>query len=266
MPSFYYRQAGEYDTREGFSRDLYINNLGYFKNIPKNIRVERPHGREDWHILYVASGEIIANGKSLKNGHFCIYSPEENQSYTYLASQKNTLYYWVHFTGKDAESITRELFLSNGRCGFCSAQSDAAALFEMITNKLSHTKEESKYALSLFRSLLALLCEPSEIKYPFSRAIRALEDFGKSVSIEEIAELYGISTAHFIRSFKNSYGATPAKYRIKKQILHAKNLLRETEIPISDVAEQCGIADQFYFSRLFKSYTGMTPSEFRKNF
>ena len=230
------------------------------------MRVERPHGREDWHILYVASGEIIANGKSLKNGYFCIYAPEENQGYTYIASQKSTLYYWVHFTGKDAESMTKKIFESNGQCGFCSLQADAAALFEMIANKFSHTKEESGYALSLFRALLALLSEPSEIKYPFSRAIRALEDFSKNASVEELAELYGISTAHFIRSFKNSYGTTPAKYRIKKQMQNAKNLLRETQISVSDVAEQCGISDQFYFSRLFKSYTGMTPSEFRKDF
>ena len=266
MPSFYYRQAGEYDPLYGKTRDLYINNFGYYKNIPKNIRVERPCGRSDFHLLYVANGEIVANNESLKNGHFCIYAPDENQSYTYVASQKSTLYYWVHFTGKEAESITKSLAEKNGSCGFCTEQGDAAAILEMIANNLSHTKGESSYASALLRALFALLSEPKVIKYPFSRAISILEDFSADACIEKIAELYGISTAHFIRSFKNSYGTTPAKYRIKKQMLHAKNLLRETDISIADVAEQCGIFDQFYFSRLFKSYTGMTPSDFRKNF
>lgn len=266
MTSFYFRQANEYDPNYGICRKIYINNFGYYRNISKNLEIYRKDGRCDYHLLYVSCGEIIANGMTLKNGEFYIYQPNETQNYTYLTSHKNSLYYWVHFTGSMIPEIMESLNLLGKEHTCASRQNDAELIFQILTEELSRgNTEASLYAVSLFHTLLSLFSEPGRNKYPFSRAIRILENFSEDVRIGEIAKIYDITTAHFIRSFKNSYGLTPAKYRIRKQISHAKNLLIETELSIADVALQCGIYDQFYFSRIFKINTGNTPSDYRRS-
>ena len=265
MTSFYFRQANEYNPKQGLSEEIYINNFGYYKGIQKDMQICREQGRCDYHVLYVSSGEIIANGKRVKSGEFYIYLPDCPQRYTYLSSQKSTLYYWIHFTGYGIPKIISDIVNSSGLYNSCAKPSDATAILEMIADELSHSGcDGSPYAVLLLEALLYLLAKPKQDKYPFSRAIALLEDFTKPVSVKEIAEIYNVSTSHFIRSFKESYGKTPANYRIEKQISHAKNLLSETALQISDVAAQCGICDSFYFSRIFKKHTGMTPSEYRK--
>ena len=265
MTSFYFRQANEYDPNYGMCRKIYINNYGFYRNISKNLETYRKDGRCDYHLLYVSCGEILANGTVLKNGEFYIYTPNETQNYTYLTSCRNSLYYWVHFTGSMIPEIMENLNLSKRAHSCASRQNEADLIFQMLTEELSRGgTEASQYAISLFHTLLSLFSEPGRNKYPFSRAINILEDFSKDVRVDEIAKIYDITTAHFIRSFKNSYGITPAKYRIRKQISHAKNLLIETELSISDVSLQCGIPDQFYFSRIFKINTGTTPSDYRR--
>jgi AraC-like DNA-binding protein len=69
---------------------------------------------------------------------------------------------------------------------------------------------------------------------------------------------------HFIRSFKRAYGRTPQNYRIHYLILQAKSLLSDTRLSVSGIANICGYSDQYYFSRLFKKHTGVTPSEYRR--
>lgn len=264
MTSFYFRQANEYNPNHGKCEKIYINNFGYYRNVSKNMEIYRKDGRCDYHLLYVSSGEMIVNGISLKNGEFYIYPPNETQNYTYLA-EKNSLYYWVHFTGSLIPEIIKSFKLTEKNRSCISRQSDTDAILQMMTQELSRcVSEASQYSVSLFYTLLSLYAEPEFNRYPFSRAVRMLENFSEDIRVEDIAKVYNISTAHFIRSFKNSYGMTPAKYRIGRQISHAKNLLTETELSIADIALQCGIYDQFYFSRIFKINTGITPSDYRK--
>ena len=81
----------------------------------------------------------------------------------------------------------------------------------------------------------------------------------------ELAKRYRMSTGYFIESFKSVYGATPMNYRAAKQSEQAKLLLRDTDLSVSAVAELCGFSDPLYFSRRFRKYTGMSPTEFRRS-
>lgn len=263
MNYFFFRQANDYNQEYGKKSRLYINNFGYYLNITKDIKINRANGRKDYHLLYVANGEILVNETKMKNGDFYIYLPDEAQSYTYRGSQ-NCLYYWVHFTGNMLSDIIHKNHLSGEVHSNREKQSDAESIFRMIANELSHNDNEpSIYAVSLFYSLLVLLSQPPKIKYPFSRAIKILEDITQNVNINSIAGIYNMSPAHFIRSFKKVYDTTPLDYKNRHKISFAKNLLIDTELSVADIAEQCGIDDQFYFSRIFKKQTGMSPTNYR---
>lgn len=89
------------------------------------------------------------------------------------------------------------------------------------------------------------------------------EHFSTVDSIENIAELYGISSSHLSRDFANDTGMSPIKFLTKLRIEHAKKLLQTTLLPISEIAEQCGYKQTNYFCKIFKDTVGQTPLQYR---
>ena len=64
--------------------------------------------------------------------------------------------------------------------------------------------------------------------------------------------------------FKEYFNSSVADFVKNRRLNRACALLRETELPVNRIAEQCGIPDYTYFSKTFKKYFGMSPREFRK--
>lgn len=79
-----------------------------------------------------------------------------------------------------------------------------------------------------------------------------------------LTEEFGYCSDHIRRIFKQAYGCTPMEFLNSFRLSHAKKLLRNMPIyTVADICAQCGYADRFYFSRIFKAKTGMTPSQYR---
>jgi AraC family transcriptional regulator len=83
-------------------------------------------------------------------------------------------------------------------------------------------------------------------------------------SISELSQLLGIDRSHLTKEFKRRYGLPPGAYVRHKRLALARELLRTTHKPISEVAQELGFYDQSHFSRLFAAETGTTPLEFRR--
>ena len=88
----------------------------------------------------------------------------------------------------------------------------------------------------------------------------------EELRLQTIADLVGLSQAHFNRNFKISMGVTPHKYVIQQRVEMAKRLLRQTDIALADVATDCGFTHQSHMGRLFKEYVGTTPKQYRNEF
>ncbi len=82
--------------------------------------------------------------------------------------------------------------------------------------------------------------------------------------VSEYAALLHVSPNHLNKVIKQITGKSPIKWIDEALIQEAKVLLYQTDFPISQVAEEIGVHDQSYFSRLFKRYEKMSPSAFRK--
>ena len=67
----------------------------------------------------------------------------------------------------------------------------------------------------------------------------------------------------FSHAFKESVGVSPKRYMLEIKVAVARDLLRHTDLDISEVALKVGIEDANYFTKLIKRYTGHTPSYFR---
>lgn len=83
-------------------------------------------------------------------------------------------------------------------------------------------------------------------------------------SLAEVLEPLGCSYEHALRVFKQYYGTTPLEYINRMRLERAKYYLRETSLPLSRVAEEAGILNAAYFSRLFTERVGETPRDYRK--
>jgi len=124
--------------------------------------------------------------------------------------------------------------------------------------------------LSLVRQLAVLLSrlydcptKPREISGIADAAAFMETSFADSIAISDVIEKSHYSQRHFIRLFSAAYGMTPQRYLLDVRIRHASAMLKESVLPVTEVALRCGFDDSNYFSRVFRKYTGRSPSEYR---
>src|SRR3954447_20990527 len=81
--------------------------------------------------------------------------------------------------------------------------------------------------------------------------------------VERLSDVSGVSAAHFARSFKQAFGLPPHRYLLTRRIERATALLRDTDLPITDIAFQTGWSSLGTFGRTFRDVTGESPGELR---
>ncbi|MEG0961590.1 MAG: response regulator [Lachnospiraceae bacterium] len=90
------------------------------------------------------------------------------------------------------------------------------------------------------------------------------KNYQSDISFQELSEKFGFTPEYLGKIFKKHAGETPLKYLTKIRMNEAKRLLLSSpDMEIQKIGELVGYQDRFYFSRLFKSYVGIQPSEFR---
>lgn len=126
--------------------------------------------------------------------------------------------------------------------------------------------------LSLVRQLAVLLsrlydcpAKPREIAGIADAAAFLEAHFNENISVSDAAERSHYSQRHFIRLFTSVYGVTPQKYLLNVRLRHASALLRDSSLSVTETALRCGFSDSNYFSRIFRKYTGSSPSDFSRN-
>ncbi|MDD7135439.1 MAG: tetratricopeptide repeat protein [Bacteroidales bacterium] len=123
--------------------------------------------------------------------------------------------------------------------------------------------EESRQCEQSEESRQCEQSEESEFIENLGALIREAMDSGK-VDFEEIASRMCISRTHLNRKVKSITGGTTSDLVLSYRIAKAKELLLTTDLPVWEVAEQCGISDPAYFSTLFKKAVGKSPGQLRK--
>ncbi|TXY84589.1 AraC family transcriptional regulator [Vibrio cholerae] len=91
-----------------------------------------------------------------------------------------------------------------------------------------------------------------------------LDDFPQAdVSLEELAQLAGLSPFHLVRTFQKQFGLPPHAYQIQARLRLAKTLLKQG-VSISETAQECGFHDQSHLHRHFKKALGITPKQYAR--
>jgi AraC family transcriptional regulator len=87
-----------------------------------------------------------------------------------------------------------------------------------------------------------------------------------NLSLDEMAQSVGLSTAHFARMFRKSTGETPHQFVLRQRIERAKAMLRAPDVRVLDVAVACGFKTQQHFAQVFRDVCRVSPTAYRQDF
>lgn len=153
--------------------------------------------------------------------------------------QGQVRYYWLHFTGSEASGLANSCSLPNARLLTVGHSASLLAQFE-----------------GLFHDFI--LRDRCFIPSAASRLMAICVELSRCTERESAQQ--GIGTSRFRLLFREASGMSPLESVTAFWLNHARQLLAQTDTPLGEVARAVGYPDQFYFSRIFKEYTGLTPS------
>uniref|UniRef100_UPI004027EC38 AraC family transcriptional regulator n=1 Tax=Eubacterium sp. TaxID=142586 RepID=UPI004027EC38 len=269
------------DKRHGtidFPFELYCVN----KNYP---RYEMPfHWHVEYEMIIVKKGQLklILDGKSfyVNEGESAFISggvvhggiPEECEYYC-IVFDLASLFKDVALCSKSVA-----IFLTNADCftGVYGAERKQSAIMREILYSMQN--RDNGYDLNviglLWKLLGAFVSEPviSEGEQINKSQRQKLKDvlsyirknIDKNITLEELAQVSGMSPRYFCRVFKSMTGRTPIEYVNYYRIETASQMLITTGESVTDIALNCGFNDMSYFSKMFKKLKGISPSKFRQ--
>ena len=235
-----------------------------------------PAMRDHYLIHYIVSGkgtfDTGNNCYSLSSGDGFLVIPD--QIVSYAADQKEPWEYcWVGFHGTDAERLVSQTGLSRDNPLFhYDKDKRLEDLLRGIYNVTgSRHCDEARMQAGLLNFLAVLMEEfgasvsPRKSGYEYvKKSIRFIDyNYSRSdIDINDIAANAGISRSHLYRLFMQHISMPPNEYLIRYRINKAAILLKSNNLTVGEAAYSTGFSDQLYFSRVFKKYKGMPPSQY----
>jgi len=154
-----------------------------------------------------------------------------------------------------------------------AADNGASASIE-INNRILAQIQESKAAEELIKNLNRAASQMADKIFSFrgmrhSSVLRKAQRFiwdnyTRKIDLEEISKASGLSAPYFSTIFNEEMGEKLSRYLNRLRVEKAATLLTETNKPMNLIAELCGFEDQSWFSKVFKSFTGVNPGKYRE--
>jgi AraC family transcriptional regulator len=102
-------------------------------------------------------------------------------------------------------------------------------------------------------------------RWQAKRIASYIEDkLDSSIRVTALAGVVQLSTSHFFRAFRKTFGETPVAYVRKRRIRRAQELMLTSRLPLSQVAVECGMCDQPHLCRVFRRIVGVNPNAWRR--
>ena len=262
-----------HNNRRSASVPLLVNAAAHTLTDTLAVNINR-RGRVDYYMLYVFSGSLkVKNGhvsRDISENELIIIPPET--PYFIETEALPMGYLCVHFTGSEVESKLKkysiDVFPSVNSLSYTNnMQGRFKALFEAFAKN----DELREYDLALLLERLFIeasrgIKNAQSEQIPLSKSIRHInENYTSDIKIGTLAKMENMCMTSYNLAFKEQMGIPPTKYILKLRMEHAASLLSEScDLSIGEVARASGYGDINFFSRTFKSYVGVSPSEYRK--
>ena len=189
----------------------------------------------------------------------------------YQADSQNPWHYsWVTFTGEDAKEILSGagLTLRNPVATIKSRTEALEALRAMPSERTAELSENLKFSARLYDFFSAIIPrESAEITKSayLTTATRFIKaHYIEDITVDSVASHVGIGRKYLFTIFKELLGTSPKDYITDYRIKRAEEYLLNETLSIGSVAYSVGYRDSLAFSKIFKSKTGLSPSEYRE--
>ena len=90
------------------------------------------------------------------------------------------------------------------------------------------------------------------------------ENISNGIKIQDFSDITRLSRSYFSQAFRESFGISPHAYVVRRRIIKAQEMMVLTDKPLSQIALDCGLADQSHLSRLFRRVVGVSPGQWRR--
>jgi len=276
--------------KEDKSWGLYLNVAGTVVTPPNTEYPQKDHpasyyftwekGRvlQEYQINYISEGSGILETNSgkyqLKPGNLFIIRPGIKHRYRPL---KKTGWHenYIGFNGEFADHLfAGEWFNSSAPVIYCGYKEELIDTYIKIFDLVREEKPGYQQIVSgLVIKLLGYIISAEKQKEFKGKDIskfieevrfRMREEIDQTLDFKKIAHDHLIGYSYFRKMFKKYTGVAPHQYYLELKIMRSKELLLSTDKSIKEISFDLGFQSIYYFSRLFKSKTGMSPSEFRR--
>ena len=230
-------------------------------------------GRQDYYLLYLIEGNFDV---TTEKGHTIVEANEmivfePRQPYKIICSGETIYFLCVHFTGYNAGAVLREneidCFPIKNRL---SPSNHLPLRFKTLFEAFAKNDEFRQKELALL--LERLLIEAGRARKSFhatinrlSKSIRYInENYTDDIKIPHLAQMEALCLTAYNKRFKKETGLTPTKYIIRQRMQMACELLDTSSLSIKEISSMCGYSNFNFFARVFRSFFGISPSEYRK--
>ena len=268
-------------TPSAFARTSLIHLQETGVSTARKPHVSRRSGLLSYLFFIVEKGEgsLTCQGQTMSlKANDCVFLDCRN-AYSQQSAENLWTIRWVHFYGPNLTAVY-EKYKERGGSFFFHASSPQ--VFSSLLEDIYQTASSPSYIRDmklneLLSRLLTLLMDNSwnpPLSSPSGshtrRNLQEVKDYLDShyrekITLDQLAEQYYINKFYLSRLFKEQFGISPLSYLLSVRITHAKQLLRFDSLPVEKIAQECGMNDANYFSRIFRKIEGSSPGEFRKH-
>lgn len=237
---------------------------------------QHPTGQLHWFNFYwmiEGTMRLLVDQQIMELGGQEVLVLEPERELSGIPAETTGEYRWMTLDGKFAEEIISAFGLTPGfrlRAGKCPQE-----LFDQLELAVQEIMPGSEYrAGALAYEILALAaagiagsgvrgrCHPLDL----DKALLFIEQnyTSPALNVNAVAAEFGIHRSQFSRLFSNAFGISPSACIANLRFQRALRMLRESALPIAEIAGSCGFEDAGYFTRIFRQRMGISPGRFRK--
>lgn len=248
---------------------LKIDTIGYTDD-PKFSRFG-PARRNQYIIHYVLGGKGYFNGAPVKKGQGFLITPNTFENY-YPDKNDPWRYIWVISTDKTMEQIF-PLYHADPKTQVFSFTRFHETENTVLKIKSNQNRIFDRYVLlewflTVFNSHNAHTAAQGNLHR--EEYIRFVTEYIENniyqpISIQTLTQLLGVSQPYLYTIFKERFSVSTKQYLTERKLYHAKKLLTNTDLSISEIARSVGFEDVLAFSKFFSKNERVSPSVFRAN-
>lgn len=241
---------------------------------PEHWHVQRPSGMSGWmlHLTIAGAGlvQIAGQAQRVESGACMFFAPQAIHDYDRAPDAELWHHRWVYFHPRP-HWMSWLSTLGVMRAGFIRLDTDRKT-FDLLDQSLAviaAAKTETR-AMHLLEGILLDLLEtaPKSDQGILDERVREAcawieERLDRNLPVASVASVVGISPSRLSHLFQQHFGCGILRWRDQVRIRRARELLATTGIPIAALAQQLGYTDPQYFTRIFRTLVGTSPSRYR---